>query len=539
MIRGRKHEIANVTKFEKELSAHIHNRFDIEVMDAATGKVKQKAVGYNTICNNLWSYLFEKKKGYFEYIQYGSGNGTPSTADVALFKYEGQVSLGGWNGQYGKIGSQMSCDYERGILKRTVKVSISETTSVGIEITEIGIAAGDASSSSGRESLCTHAMLQDMNGNPISILKTDKDIINFYATIYLHFDPCGYDNGFVVPFLIAPEGEYSKSIFTLGAVILGWQSLETVRTYVTARDRYTLEVGQDQDSNGLGGVTTAIDPQNKTITYSFRIPVGSANISKRGIHRIIMFCRYYSGANETNTPLALLDVGGNWFKKSVVTNEVLGTGDGETKDFSPAFPLIHNVKVYVDGEEVPSSAEYSPMTNNSSSVLVPLRRSSKSNMVQRMLLSAAYTYGGSWKYVYTCDGVFYNPFYESNGITKIHAGYWGSESQLYVSNNLDEWTLVNNASISSGYIIIPEDYRNYPYYKICNSVDNTKPYRTEVSNFATFASKFNTNTIHLESAPPLDSIITVDYETDCIAKDINHVFDFALKIQLGEHSEAQ
>ena len=39
--------------------------------------------------------------------------------------------------------------------------------------------------------LCTHALLQDMNGNNISIQKTNTDVINIYATVYLHFNQAG------------------------------------------------------------------------------------------------------------------------------------------------------------------------------------------------------------------------------------------------------------------------------------------------------------------------------------------------------------
>ena len=33
--------------------------------------------------------------------------------------------------------------------------------------------------------LCTHALIKDMNGNPVVITKTDTDIITIYATVYL------------------------------------------------------------------------------------------------------------------------------------------------------------------------------------------------------------------------------------------------------------------------------------------------------------------------------------------------------------------
>ena len=35
----------------------IHNRFDIEVVNIKTGQIRQRAVGYNVICNQLWTKL--------------------------------------------------------------------------------------------------------------------------------------------------------------------------------------------------------------------------------------------------------------------------------------------------------------------------------------------------------------------------------------------------------------------------------------------------------------------------------------------------
>ena len=38
--------------------AILHNRFDVKVVDAESGKVKQTAVGYNVILNYYFSSIF-------------------------------------------------------------------------------------------------------------------------------------------------------------------------------------------------------------------------------------------------------------------------------------------------------------------------------------------------------------------------------------------------------------------------------------------------------------------------------------------------
>ena len=65
----------------------LHNRFDIEIIDAKTGEIKQKAFAENVILNNWWSVI-ESNGIPFGNLAFGSGSGTPSASDTALFNYE-------------------------------------------------------------------------------------------------------------------------------------------------------------------------------------------------------------------------------------------------------------------------------------------------------------------------------------------------------------------------------------------------------------------------------------------------------------------
>lgn len=40
--------------------------------------------------------------------------------------------------------------------------------------------------------------------------------------------------------------------------------------------------------------------------------------------------------------------------------------------------------------------------------------------------------------------------------------------------------------------------------------------------------------VEFDSAPASGAVITIDYDTECIAKDANHVFDISFEIILGE-----
>jgi hypothetical protein len=42
--------------------------------------------------------------------------------------------------------------------------------------------------------------------------------------------------------------------------------------------------------------------------------------------------------------------------------------------------------------------------------------------------------------------------------------------------------------------------------------------------------------VHFDTPPVDGAVITADYNTESIAKDINHVFDLSVVITLGEYS---
>ena len=63
----------------------LHNRFDIEVVDATSGEIKQRAYAENIILNQFWNtYL---GTGFFNYIHMGSGTSTLVATRTSLFTF--------------------------------------------------------------------------------------------------------------------------------------------------------------------------------------------------------------------------------------------------------------------------------------------------------------------------------------------------------------------------------------------------------------------------------------------------------------------
>lgn len=508
MIRGTKRPLAEKRPMIKaDLRASIHNRFDIEVVDASSGKVKKTAQAENVICDALWTRLLNGNP-YFSYIHYGTGNGSPSTSDKQLFSFLGYLSAGTATYIY---------DFENGVVASRKLAQINESTAVGATLTEVGIGYYSEAST-----LVTHAMLKDMNGNPVSITKTDTDIINIYATVYIHYNPAGYDNGSVR--ILA-----SKDNVLLTKILAGESTSSN-------KDRFTffstttgavidIPLG-NKNTYASGNVTTSYDVANKKIILKAdRLPVGSYNLN--GGIGCVMLGNYATNISSGASPttygfvrgVVSAKVGGSWFPGTQVTGEAVATGDGTTSDFVTKFPFVSNATIYVDGvasgdvtvdQNLPVTAttmgQYFELIPELSSALAPkpeVQANSYENTV----------------------GVYYNPFYEY-GITS----YQGDNGlNVSVSDDLNNWVVLSE----SGYarVDVPAEYQKYRYWRLSQKTRGGRYIYNLTSE------NIQTTNIHFSTPPAEGAVITADYFTKTIAKDENHVFDLTVTIQLGEYLE--
>ena len=146
-----------------EQKVNIHNRFDVEVNGEWVGFAE------NIVLNQMWDRLCAGSS-YFVNIHFGTGSGTPIASRTTLFTH---------------LGTKAAVDVEQikalPISSWKRKVVLNPEEFVGSTITEVGIAFGTTNTN-----LVTHAMLKDAEGNPISITKTDTDVITIYATVFIN-----------------------------------------------------------------------------------------------------------------------------------------------------------------------------------------------------------------------------------------------------------------------------------------------------------------------------------------------------------------
>lgn len=498
MVRGRKRpiEMASAgilkpTKAEAKLDVSIHNRFDIEVIDATTGKAKQKAYAENVICNQLWSRMFSSTAGnrtWNQYIHFGSGTGAPSASDTSLFTFVAAVA----NTNPTRIN-----DAANGVSSIRHQIQLSETQYVGVTLREVGIGFSTSSSS-----LCTHAMLKDMNGNQISIAKTDTDIINIYATVFAHYNPDGYDDGTI---RVIPYYAGSPSRCFLIEWVLGMADAP----YYTGGSPMTYAPGGHGNISATAGMTGTVNEGTK----SFKATASRRNVSTWNISGgigSVALCVTGGGL------VTVFKVGGSWYPGTNIVGEAIGTGDGVTKDFKTAFGYANNATIYVDGlPESNATVDESPYNPSQVGIYFECVDENAKPSVSIWNPDASGTISGStmlW---------VYNPNYEWGVVTFLKP----SSVKVEVSDDCEVWAEI--LSGQSGTVSVPPEYQNSKYWRFTNTNASSQSLRN-------FVSGAPSNNIHFDSAPSNGAVITADYTTKTIAKDTNHVFDFEFTITVGE-----
>lgn len=464
------------------IQCNIHNKFNIEVIDGKTGKIKQTAKAYNMVLDNLWHYLIETTTAFGTNIQYGSGTGTIQSSDISLF-----------NRYSGKRVTQdsLTCDYANKIITRQVHINLPLTEAAGVTITEVGLAA-DA----GNGTLTTHAMLQDMNGNIISISKTELDIINIYATIYCHYSFTSSSIEFY------PYGDLN------GNLTGGRNDFNTFKAGVSHNNFEALTIKTWSKTHNL---------TNKTITYTMpRYNQDEGNIN--GI-------RYFI-ASEHFQGLAIVQGNTSW-SDFAITNEAVGTGDGSTVKFKTKFHNPHNAKIYINGLEQSSGVNIKemPVSNNPLIRIIDIDNSTDGNLKYKPYLTSDFQ-----------DQIFYNPYYNNLGIDNfyVYDGYYYTGGiKVEVSNDLENWTVAYDTRYVSGSsytATIPAQYKQYKYFKVHAYHDasggNDRP-------------QYNTNDLYnivFDTPPAVGDVITIDYDTNCIPKDEDHVLDATITFRFGDYT---
>lgn len=533
MIRGTKRPVPRQTL---DLRANIHNRFDVEVRDAVTGELKQQARGYNVICNTLWSRLLTVQSGtwyvtyYFKNILFGSGTGTPSASDTAMFQRIGSVAVSA-SGLTTFVDPANGYGYVQG------NIVLQAGDYVGQTLTEVGIGYSTTEA-------VTHAMLEDMNGNPISIVKTDTDIITIYATLYVHWSVSGWAGGAILvePHITDLSAAYSISPLQLFAGVPPFSSGSSIQVLFFSRMMENIERYEQTVLPSDANSAFTVDPVTKKVTSTVRYNAGVRNLPGLCIAAMI-------GANASYSPRGTLCLlfPKNWYTPPAITGEAVGTGDGTTTVFKTAFPVRTPGAVKVDGATVASGVTLRAGAIDLRAVAKYLRPvfgwTSSNTLIYGIFPTDAYLVEATsnhWKLrTLNAEPVMVeNPLY-TNGVTEllIHTTRDSNNVTIEASDDLTTWDAICTAlqvTSSERTVTVPAALQRKRFFRI-SITDSDSTYRLVNVEFVSGDS--TGGNIIFDTPPAAGTVITADYTPDCIAKDENHVFDLTLEITFGEYQE--
>jgi len=128
-----------------QAKVNIHNRFDIEIRDAKTGKLKQKAYAENIVLDQMYTRLCARS-AYFVNIHFGTGTGTLSASRTSLFTHLGTKTA---------VNDAQSKALPTSWWRQ--KIVLNPEEYIGSALSEVGIAYGSTSTN-----LVTHALIKDM-----------------------------------------------------------------------------------------------------------------------------------------------------------------------------------------------------------------------------------------------------------------------------------------------------------------------------------------------------------------------------------------
>ena len=301
-----------------ETLVQIHNKFELDLYDA-NGNHKDKAYAYNVVLNRFWQLFFgnslNKESSFFANIAIGTGTTTPDASNTSLGKSLGVASA---------TLVSYTKEYPTSVLVQ--KATFGASTSLAGILTEVGFTQGSSTTSP-----FTRALLQDSEGNPITIEKTDTDILIVTATLYITVT--AGENLELVPadsfgFLTQMRQMYVNSAHVVGYAYLSASPAYPSLSYIHS----------NSFSNGAGGDYTT---RSRTLGAT-RVPIASGNRNGVGTYVNVIHVGSFGTVHLPNT---------QFFPVYTLQPMNVGIGDGATTAFVCPIPdfIEGTDKVVVDG----------------------------------------------------------------------------------------------------------------------------------------------------------------------------------------------
>ena len=495
-----------------DVGIKLHNKFEFELRDSETGVLKQKEVAYNIILDGFFTYFTKGVYSPFYTMNIGTGTGTIDKTRTSLFANAYQLNL-----------STVSEVYAHPTSYKKWSVTLGVDVLKNTTITEVGLRSCHIDYYLDKQQ--THALLQDAEGNPISIAKGELDILTIYATFYITLpSTIANGNGFITPATGNNNG--------LVSYLFGGSSVGAMRIHPSS----TINPSSWEDffaGNRIAGsiYAGALTNNAQTLTTSWataRANIGDFNGFIGGL-AFSMGGKFIFGIKLPDSSM---------FSGMEVPNINVGTGDGIIADFDIKVPIVKSDTeiIKVDGVTKTRDIDYTFLYDAKymePAKGTPLKRDETGGYTDTTLergADALYVYGNySEKWPVMIDLT----------LAKVVSSVWllaGAETleRMWVQGSNDEvnWTAV----VSDMYIGVGGAWT----LKTFASIAAFRYYRFrwyggyyQRGVLAGFALPYSQKAIHFLTAPPQGAAITASCQTEYTLKNANNVLDISANIVFG------
>lgn len=497
-----------------ELKARLHNRFDIEVRDSQTGKVKERRYAENLILNQAWAEILKLNTDWAGYMKIGIGTGTLAASRTTLFTQIDNRAFTPANAvyEYDEADGHWSCLQSAQWL---------ETEHVGQTITEVGLGTNTV--------LCTHAMIKDMNGNLTPIVKTNLDILTVYATTYVLIDLPWSANAELDlrrddynPLICQLLGMRPNDIGCFPTHFYFWRG-DCIGTGIwdtavfsanSATYNFLMEIA----------ATVTLTPASKTAVFYARLPAANANVGGVKGWSLTRYYRNTTMGYNYHVPAVFGRFPATTHTQTSITEQI-GTGDGSETHFKTTFPFVKSGAVIkVDGTLV--SATVHQGLPDQKDIRCYMRNHGvdgsgvhgPNNAFPNLSSSAAVNRNYSRL-------VIENPFYATHGIDSIDC----TTTIIEVSTDMTNWTQVYSGT---GTLTVDAADKQKRYWRF-SPVTVDSYWIVTAMNCDALDAFLN---VDLVAAPAMGAVITAEYDTDVAFKDADHVLDVTVTVTLAEYT---
>lgn len=360
--------------------ANLHNKFKLVLSDSRTGKIKQEAYAYNIILNNGLSApvyqlgesrnttrFFIRGETYFGkevfggVIHIGSGTGILDPTRNTLFNEIARIETSFYDRD--KKIEELTASY-------TQVAIFDETIAQNTLITEVGLGNNPNTTN-----ITTHALIEDSEGNPITIEKGEWDILTVYSTVFMTLSH-PYDDSF--KFI---EGTKNYGNMLLDMVYRNSTTFDPFSSKIQiGKSNKPIDVLDDgvqskimskNFKSTVSNITMFHGPDIWKLDYFMRFAADEGNIDE-GIWEFDFWIKErmaeFQIAYDIECPVfrAVVPIPGIWDGYNV-TGEIIGKGDGVTKAFNLRwFPIVDlSETIYINDTPLIRNTDYTINTETS------------------------------------------------------------------------------------------------------------------------------------------------------------------------------